>query len=84
MNERTIHKTIRISQEVYDYIEKQQGASWNDRFNNTVEHIITFEPQHKAKIMALDKQIEEKRTQLHSLEEIIGTAKSTLNLKGWW
>ncbi len=81
---RDIHKTVRICQEVYDYIEKQPGTTWNDRFNNCIEDVIHYEDKRKAKIMALDKQIEEKKTQLHSLEEVINTAKAMLNLKGWW
>lgn len=84
MSERSIHKTIRISKDVYDYIEDFPGDSWNDRFNNMVQHVLYFESDRERKKKNLDQEIEQRQERLNELDQVIRDAKKALGVLSRW
>ena len=83
-NDRNVHKTIRLSQENYDYINKLSGDSWNDKFNNAIYEIIHGEEKIKQSLERIQKQIDEKQQQLTALDNVIKEAKKTLGINSYW
>ena len=74
---KNIQKSIRISEEVAAYIEKQEGNGFNEKLCNMVLYCMEHEAEIKKKISsaekrlnAVEKQIDEKKNLLEQLESI--------------
>lgn len=61
---KNISKSIRISQEVYDYIVKSPGKGFNDQFEKIILDAKEDEPRRKKELERLEKSINEKQREL--------------------
>lgn len=52
---------MRLTQEVYDYIEQQAGNGFNEKFENIILEAKKGESERKKELARLDKQIEKQR-----------------------
>lgn len=64
---KNISKSIRLSEEVYAYIDGYQGEGFNQKFDNIILDAMLSEQHRKAKLKALDRQIAAKEQQLREL-----------------
>lgn len=81
--DRSIQKSIRISQEVADIIEKTDGDSTNDKLNNLVLYCYAIVPDIEKRIQWLkddqQKELEKLRQiqkRIDSVRSLIGTLES--------
>lgn len=58
---RNILKSIRISQDLYDEIDKYEGNTWNDKINNLLDFYITQHNEYLKYLKKLESEIEEKQ-----------------------
>lgn len=52
---------MRLTQEVYDYIEQQAGNGFNEKFENIILEAKKGESERKKELARLDKEIEKQR-----------------------
>ena len=74
---KSVQKSIRISEDVLKYIEKQEGNGFNEKLCNMVLYCMEHEADIKKKVASaekrletVEKQINEKRNLLERLESI--------------
>lgn len=84
---KNVQKSIRISEEVAAYIEKQEGNGFNEKLCNMVLYCMDHEAEIKKKIISaekrlefVEKQINEKHKLLEQLEAISRFAISCLRV----
>ena len=84
---KNIQKSIRISEEVAAYIEKQEGNGFNEKLCNMVLYCMEHEAEIKKKVAnaekrlkVVEKQINEKNKLLEQLEAISRFASSCLRV----
>ena len=61
MTKKSIAKSVRLTQEVYDYIDQSAGNGFNEKFENIILEAKTGESKRKQEIVRLDKEIEKLR-----------------------
>lgn len=61
MTKKSIAKSVRLTQEVYDYIDQSAGNGFNEKFENIILEAKTGESKRKQEIARLDKKIEKLR-----------------------
>lgn len=81
--DRSIQKSIRISQEVADIIESTEGDSTNDKLNNLILYCFSIVPEIEQRIKWLQddhqKEVEKLRSiqrRINSVQSLIGTLQS--------
>lgn len=62
-----IAKSIRISQEVYDYIVESPGKGFNDKFEKIILEAKKDEPRRKRELKRLEDSINEEQRKLKEL-----------------
>lgn len=67
MATKSIAKSIRISDEVFEYIDQAPGKGFNEKFENIILEAKLEEPKRKKELARLDKSITEKRSELQRL-----------------
>lgn len=74
---KNVQKSIRISEDVLKYIEKQEGNGFNKKLCNMVLYCMEHEADIRKKVSAAEKRLEfvekqicEKRDLLEKLESI--------------
>lgn len=84
---KNVQKSIRISEDVAAYIEKQEGNGFNEKLCNMVLYCMEHETEIKKKIASaekrlnvVEKQINEKQKLLEQLEAISRFASSCLRV----
>lgn len=84
---KNIQKSIRISEDVAKYIEKQEGNGFNEKFCNMVLYCMEHEAEIKKKVTAaekrleiVEKRIDEKHKLLEQLESISCFVSSCLRV----
>lgn len=82
---KNVQKSIRISEDVAKYIEKQEGNGFNDKLCNMVLYCMEHEADIKKKVTAaenrlevVEKQISKKIDLLEKLESISRFVNSCL------
>ena len=82
---KNVQKSIRISEDVAKYIEKQEGNGFNEKLCNMVLYCMEHEADIRKKVSAVEnslefveKQICEKRDLLEKLESISRFVNSCL------
>ena len=61
MTKKSIAKSVRLTQEVFDYIDQQAGNGFNEKFENIILEAKKGESKRKKEIARLDKEIEKLR-----------------------
>ena len=65
-----IQKSVRMTQQVYDFIEKTTGDGFNQKFENLVLSFMTSESEHEKKIKFLEKQYNDLFSSVKDLTKI--------------
>lgn len=65
--QKSIAKSIRLTDEVFAYIDGYQGDGFNVKFENIILDAMLAEPTRKKRIKELDQQIARRRKELDSL-----------------
>ena len=66
---KNIAKSIRISEEVFSYIDKAPGKGFNEKFENIILEAKRTEPDRKLRLAYLDQQIASSQQKLSRLLE---------------
>lgn len=61
-------KSIRLSDEVYNYINNYKGDGFNQKFENIVLFAMRTEADRKKEIAQLDKEISNRKSILYRLQ----------------
>lgn len=69
---KSIQKSIRITKEVYDYIDQQDGEGFNEKFCNMVIYCMKKQADIKKRVSAAEKN-------LKNIENLIDQKQETLN-----
>lgn len=67
MANKNISKSIRLDEEVYGYIMDAPGKGFNEKFENIILQAKREEPERKAKLVDLQKSIDEQQRRLYQL-----------------
>lgn len=66
---KSISKSIRISEEVFGYIDNVPGKGFNEKLENIILEAKAEEPKRKKKLADLEQQVERERRSLYRLLE---------------
>lgn len=66
--QKSVSKSIRLTNKVYGYIMQAPGNGFNEKFENIILSAMESEPERVKRLESLDNQIESKRNQLSSME----------------
>lgn len=61
MTKKSIAKSVRLTQEVFDYIDSAPGNGFNEKFENIILEAKRGESDRKKELARLDKQIEKQQ-----------------------
>lgn len=74
-------KSVRMTQEVFNYINGFEGNSFNQKFENLILFCMKTEEEKKSKIELYDSMIDSRReflNQLHSMERLVSVMQPML------
>ena len=71
-------RSIRFSDELAELIERQQGDTFTQKFENLVTRCVWELPGKEAELKRLEKEISRKRKQLQDLNTQIGKLGETV------
>lgn len=63
-SQKSISKSIRLTEEVFAYIDNYKGEGFNQKFENIILDAMCAEKHLKKRLKLLDKQMTEKQEQL--------------------
>lgn len=66
-SKKNIAKSIRISEEVFAYIDNAPGKGFNEKFENIILEAKKTEADRKKRFAVLEKQIHDAEQKLHRL-----------------
>lgn len=75
MAKKTIANSIRLSEEVYDYIQNYSGNGFNEKFENIILYACRSEKVREERIELLDAQIKIKEKEYHELYESVDSLR---------
>lgn len=75
---RTIHKSIRIPEKMYRYIEEFEGTTWNDKINNLLDYYMFRDNEYRKYLKELESQIAEKKQLLEEFQNKISKFQDLL------
>ena len=61
LTKKSIAKSVRLTQEVFDYIDSAPGNGFNEKFENIILEAKRGESDRKKELARLDKQIEKQQ-----------------------
>ena len=70
---KSVSKSIRLTEEVFTYIDGYQGEGFNQKFENIILNAMCTEQQRKKRIKELDKRIAEREEVLRKLFDDISS-----------
>ena len=76
---KNILKSVRLSQEVFDYINRVEGTGFNQKFENAVLFFMKEEESKKKRVQELDDLISVRSNELNKLNENLNKARSETN-----
>ncbi len=71
-------RSIRMSDQVMEYIEAQQGDNFTAKFEAMILRCMWELPAKEEQIKKLDKEIAQKRKQLYDMSDQAGKLSSTI------
>lgn len=66
---RTNHKTMRITDEALEYIEKFSGKTFNDKINNMIDYFMTSQKSFESDLRFFENEILKKKQLLQDLSD---------------
>ncbi|MCX4378549.1 MAG: hypothetical protein OSJ61_20610 [Lachnospiraceae bacterium] len=79
---KNVQKSIRISEDVLKYIEKQEGNGFNEKLCNMVLYCMEHEADIKKKVSAAEKMLEVVEKQIGEKEELLEKLESISRFVG--
>ncbi len=79
---KNVQKSIRISEDVLKYIEKQEGNGFNEKLCNMVLYCMEHEADIKKKVSAAEKRLEVVEKQIGEKEELLEKLESISRFVG--
>lgn len=73
---KNISKSVRLSNEIYNYVEAFEGEGFNQKFENLVLFVMEEEEQKRKRLTELDKLISTRSEELNKLNANLYTARS--------
>lgn len=73
---KNIQKSIRISEEVAAYIEKQEGQGFNEKFCNMVLYCMEHEAEINKKVASAEERLEFVENQIRKRYDILQKLES--------
>lgn len=86
MAKKTNMKSVRLSDQVMDYVINFEGEGFNQKFENLVLFCMEQEESKKQRITLLDQQIAKQYKKLYALQQIsskIGDVRRALTNLEW-
>lgn len=71
-SQKSISKSIRLTPELYAYIDGYQGNGFNEKFENIILDAKTSEPARKERLEYMDRRIKDRETLLQIMDRKIG------------
>ncbi len=68
---KSILKSVRLTEEVYGYVEQAPGEGFNQKFENLVLRMQHEEPERKKVLNDLERKIQKKSMQLDKISKQI-------------
>ena len=68
-NQRTNHKTMRITDEALAYIETFAGSTFNDKINNMIDYFINSQKRFESDLRFQEDKINQKKELLEELNK---------------
>ena len=72
-------RSIRFSDELAELIDRQQGSSFTQKFENLITRCVWELPAKERELKELEKRIEEKRAQLLEMSDQARKLSATIN-----
>lgn len=69
--QKSVAKSIRMTEKIYDYINRYPGNGFNEKFENIIFYAMESEQERVQELKRLDKQISNKRDQIYKLESTL-------------
>jgi len=66
--QRPVHKNIRITNKVSNFIEAFEGKTWNDKINNLLEFYMYQDENYRKNLNDLEQQIAQKQQLLEEFQ----------------
>lgn len=73
-----INKSVRMTQELYDYISAYRGEGFNEKFSNIILDARDSEAERNKVLARLDRQASERREYLRDTADRIGRISAEL------
>ena len=80
MASKTNSKSIRLSNEVMEYINEYEGTGFNEKFENIILFAMKTEIERKKRIAELDKLISARSQELQAINKDLDTARRAANI----
>ena len=68
---KSIQKSIRITKEVYDYIDQQDGDGFNEKLCNMVMYCMKKQSDIKKRVSAAEKELKECEKLIYQKQDIL-------------
>lgn len=72
-------RSIRFSDEMAELIDRQQGNTFTQKFENLITRCVWELPEKERQLEELDRRIKEKREQLQKMTVQAGELRMTIN-----
>ena len=72
-------RSIRFSDELAELIDRQQGRTFTEKFENLITRCVWELPMKEANLANLEEQIKRKQGQLITMSEQVRQLESTIN-----
>ena len=72
-------RSIRFSDELAELIDRQQGNTFTQKFENLITRCVWELPEKERELEELDRRIKEKREQLQRMTVQAGELRMTIN-----
>lgn len=77
---KNINKSVRLSNEVYEYVNEFQGNGFNEKFENIVVFCMKTEVERKKRLDDIEKMIKSRSEQLENINRDLDTARRATNI----
>ena len=83
MKEVKISKTMRLSEEIIDMIEKQKGDTFTEKFENLIRISVQELPKKQQELKNIQDWIEKERNELRRVRDLKQKFESNLRDMNW-
>lgn len=83
MAEAKISKTMRLSEEIIDMIEKQKGNTFTEKFENLIRISVQELPKKQQELKSIQDWIEKERNELRRVRDQKQKFESNLRDMNW-